>query len=94
MFHGVDSSIFDSVEERQDFRNKMREEQTKLNWHTIERVNKKQEKNKTNYPISVKHVPDIRALVMNINSVWKGETVLGYIYYDSKELEIRERTFI
>ena len=41
MFHGVDLSIFDTVDERQEFRNKMREEQTKINWHTIERVNKK-----------------------------------------------------
>ena len=48
MFHGVDLSIFDTVKKRQEFRNKLREEHTKRNWHTIKRVNKKtrEEENK------------------------------------------------
>ena len=40
MFHGVDLSIFPTVKERQKVRNKMREEEVKTNWHSIERVNK------------------------------------------------------
>ena len=49
MFHGQDLSKFDTVAERQNHRTKMREEQIKTNWHTIERVNKKQEPRITLY---------------------------------------------
>ena len=40
MFHGVDVSIFDTPPERTKFRNKMRDEELKINWHTMERVNR------------------------------------------------------